>query len=153
MLELAYDEPLGHYLDAIGPGQHLVRRRGGQLVSHVMWVQRWVQVGEGPLLRTAYVELVGTHPDFRAQGLARELMTELIERVQGFELAALAPEATRLYEHLGWVPWRGPLFARRGEELVPADSDEVVLIHPLPRTPVLDLDAPLSVEWRSGELF
>ena len=78
-------------------------------------------------------------------------MQELQQRVQAFDIAALAPDDTTLYERLGWEWWRGPLYVRKGARWVASDESERVMILRLPGTPDdIDLDAGLSVEWRPG---
>lgn len=153
MCELAFDEPLAELFASYGPATHLIGRREGQLVSHVMWVTRWLQpIGMVPL-RTAYIEMVATHPACQGLGYATRLMEITPGRLQDdFELAALAPADTTLYVRLGWVFWRGPLFIRLDGRLLPT-PDERVMIWPVSKTPALNLDAGLSAEWRSGELW
>ena len=47
---------------------HVIGRVDGAIVSHAMWVTRWLQVGDGDLLRTAYVEAVATEPELQRRG-------------------------------------------------------------------------------------
>ena len=145
-------------------------------VSYAMVVTRWLQAGDGPLLRTAYVELAATLPEFQGRGYATALMQRLAAAIAAadYDLAALCPADTQLYARLGWEYWRGPLFIRRppegwpaGERAADRDTDtaadlsaatdellptpeERVMILRLPPTPPLDLDLPLSAEWRPG---
>jgi aminoglycoside 2'-N-acetyltransferase I len=56
------------------------------------------------------------------------------------------------YARLGWELWRGPLFVRTDAGLMPTPDEEVMILR-LPRTTPLDLDSPLSAEWREGELW
>jgi hypothetical protein len=44
------------------------------------------------------------------------------------------------------------LSVRRDGRIEPT-PEERVMIHPLPLTPILDLDVPLSIEWRPGEVW
>jgi len=148
-------------------------------VSYAMVVTRWLQAGEGPLLRTAYVELAATLPEFQGRGYATALMQRLAAAIAaaGYDLAALCPADTQLYQHLGWEYWRGPLFIRRppdgwpagawpanrvtdrdtdtaadtsaAAELLPTPEERVMILR-LPPTPPLNLDLPLSAEWRPG---
>lgn len=122
-------------------------------VSHALWITRYLQVGAAPPLRTAYVELVATEPAYQHRGFASSIMRRLIAEVQDYDLAALSPFSVEYYERLGWELWRGPLFIRAEGALVPSPADEEVMIFRLPKTPPLDLDAPLSAEWREGELW
>jgi aminoglycoside 2'-N-acetyltransferase I len=153
MCELAYEEPLAGLFDAYGPAQHLIGRQDGRIVSHVMWVTRWLQPDGLPPLRTAYIEMVASHPAYQSLGYATRLMAQVPRRLTSdFQLAALCPAETTLYRRLGWTFWRGPLFIRRAESLLPTPEEEVMIL-PLPGTPRLDLDAALSAEWREGELW
>lgn len=111
-----------------------------------------MQPGEGRPLRTAYVEMVATAPEYRRRGFATAVMKRLAKSIVDYELGALCPAEPDLYARLGWVFWRGPLFIRTSKGLLPT-PDERVMILRLPKTPPLDLDAPLSAEWRPGELW
>ncbi|MGD2078442.1 MAG: GNAT family N-acetyltransferase [Chloroflexota bacterium] len=153
MCELAYDEPLEPLFAALGPASHLIGRRHGLIVSHVMWVTRWLQpVGMDPL-RTAYIEMVASHPAYQGLGYATQLTVRVPDFIdESYQLAALCPADTSLYGRLGWVFWRGPLYIRRDGRLLPT-PDERVMILTLDKTPALDLDAGLSAEWRAGEVW
>jgi GNAT superfamily N-acetyltransferase len=152
LCDAAYQSATGPYLESVGPGEHLLGLQGGRLVSHLMWVMRWLQPeGRGPL-RTAYVELVATAPTAQRHGYASALLQHVVALVGDFELAALSPATDGLYRRLGWRFWRGPLSVRRDGRIEPT-PEERVMIHPLPLTPILDLDVPLSIEWRPGEVW
>jgi aminoglycoside 2'-N-acetyltransferase I len=123
------------------------------LVCHALWVTRYLQVGTNPVLRTAYVEAVATEAKYRKRGFAASIMKHLVGEIQDYELAALSPFNVEYYERLGWKLWRGPLFIRTKNDRMPSLDGEEVMIFRLPKTPVLDLNAPLSAEWREGELW
>jgi aminoglycoside 2'-N-acetyltransferase I len=148
----AYQEDMAGYFDAIGPAEHLLGWHEETLASHLMWVTRWLQPGDGPLLRTAYVELVATAPEMQRQGHATTLLRDFPSQVTDFDLAALSPATETLYTRLGWRLWRGPLSVRTAQELVPTPEEQIMVL-PLPRSPTLDWEAPLSVEWRPGEVW
>jgi predicted acetyltransferase len=148
----AYRETIEPYLEAMGPGEHLLGVRENLLVSHLMWVTRWLQPAGMHPLRTAYVELVATAPESQRQGYATQLLTTFPSLVRDHDLAALSPAADRLYARLGWRYWRGPLAVRHEGRLVPAPEERVMVFH-LPRTPVLDDTQTLSVDWRPGEAW
>lgn len=131
---------------------HVVARINTQVVSHALWITRWFQVARASLLRTAYVEAVATEPVYQGQGLATAVMHCLQERIVDFEIGGLSPARYGLYARLGWEQWRGPLFVRTAQGQV-ATPDEEVMIFRLPRTPALELDAPISVEWRVGDVW
>ncbi len=158
MCNEAYGEDVSHLFDAYNADMHVLARVGNAVVGHGMIVSRWLQAGDGPLLRTAYVELVATAEDYRKRGIGAGMMGILAGRAAlgGYELAALCPADTALYRHLGWEYWQGPLFIRRETSLItdPATlmptPEERVMILRLPGTPELDLTLPLSAEWRAG---
>lgn len=152
LCEAAYEEPMAGYLRDIGPGEHLLGFEDGRLVSHLLWVERRLEPAGAAPLRTAYVELVATHPERQRRGYAAALLQALAPRIADYDLAALSPATEGLYLRAGWSYWRGPLFHRRDGQLHP-DPEEQVMILPLPRSPALDLDAALSVEWRPGEVW
>jgi aminoglycoside 2'-N-acetyltransferase I len=148
----AYETDVEPLYQTFKGASHVLGYLGGTLVSHAMWVTRWLVVGQEPPLHTAYVELVATEPVCQGRGFASAVMRRLAEATSDFELGALCPAEEGLYARLGWVFWRGPLFIRKNGVLWPT-PDERVMILPLPRTPPLDLDSPLSAEWRPGELW
>ncbi len=154
MCNLAYEEDLTALYETMRPAGHLVGRLGDQLVSHAMWVTRWLQVEDRQPLKTAYVEMVATHPAHQHRGFASQIMRQLAAEIAQYDLGALCPntDVMSFYARLGWEIWRGPLHIRGAEGFTPT-PDETVMILRLPHTPALDLDAPLSAEWRPGELW
>jgi aminoglycoside 2'-N-acetyltransferase I len=146
----AYQEDLEHLLSTFTEATHVLGLLGETVISHAMWVTRWLQPGDGPHIRTAYVEMVATEPQFWRRGFASAVMRRLAGVIIDFELGSLCPAEPDLYAKLGWVFWRGPLFIRGREGLIPT-PDERVMILRLPKSPPLDLDLPLSAEWREGE--
>jgi aminoglycoside 2'-N-acetyltransferase I len=160
----AYEEDLMSPFDTFGAATHVLAYFADDLVSHAMWVTRWLQAGTGPLMCTAYIEMVATDQAYRNRGFATAVMKRMADEIatfsnsaaretQHFDLAALSPFSVAYYARLGWERWRGPLFIRTDEGLLPSPEDEVVMILRLSNTPALDLDAPLSAEWRKGELW
>ena len=62
--------------------------------------------------------------------------------------------AIEFYERLGWRRWAGPTYVRTDAGLVrTAEDDGNVLVRLTPASPDLDLSAPLSCEWRSGDVW
>ena len=127
----------------------------GELAAHASVVARQL-VADGHPLRTGYVEAVATGPRWRQRGIGDQVMAEAERLVAGgFELGALAPseDGARLYLRRGWVPWRGPLAALTPDGTVPT-PDEQVFVLTTPDTPApLDLDRPLTCDWRRGDLW
>jgi aminoglycoside 2'-N-acetyltransferase I len=152
LCDAAYETATQRYIAALGPAEHLLGMQSEQLVSHLMWVTRWLQPDGHRPLKTAYVEMVATAPDAQRRGYASALLRHFVPLVDDYDLAALCPATDSLYLRLDWRYWRGPLSARKDGHVV-STPEERVMIMPLPRTPALDLDAPLSVEWRPGEVW
>jgi aminoglycoside 2'-N-acetyltransferase I len=152
LCDRAYVEPMARYLADVGPGEHLLGLRNDLLVSHLMWVSRDLQPDGLPPLRTAYVELVATAPESRGRGYATQLLQAFPDLAAGYELAALSPATEGLYTRLGWRFWRGPLSIRTEAGPVPT-PDERIMILRLAHTPPVDDTAPLSAEWRPGEVW
>ena len=148
----AYGEDLEPLFRVYADPVHVVGYLDNAIVSHAMWVTRWLQSDNEHPLRTAYVEMVATEPQFQGRGFASKVMGQLANEIRDYELGALWPNDIEFYARLGWVLWRGPLFIRSSEGLRPMPEDRVMILN-LPKTPPLDLDGPLSAEWREGELL
>ena len=131
---------------------HVLGWWGSAIVSHAMWVTRWLQPSHQPPLRTAYVEMVATEPQFQGRGFATAVIRRLASAIHDFEMGGLSPAEPTLYEKLGWVFWQGPLFIRTQDGLLSTPEGSVMILR-LPKTPPLDLTLPLSAEWREGELW
>ena len=136
-------------------GTHFVMEVGGTVRSHVSVVPRLLVSG-GHALRTGYVEAVATRERDRGRGYASELMraaTDLID--ERHELGALGTELFDFYARSGWERWRGPTSVRTDDGEVPTpDEDGFVMVHRTPTTPAdLDLDAPISCDWRPGDVW
>jgi aminoglycoside 2'-N-acetyltransferase I len=71
-----------------------------------------------------------------------------------FELGALGTGRHQFYERLGWLTWTGPASVRtpEGTRRTP-DEDGFILVLPTPSSPALDLAAPISCEWREGDVW
>ena len=149
----AYNEDFTSAFGLLGPGVHVIARAEGRMVSHAMWVVRELQAGPRPPFRTAYVEAVATRPLLQRRGFATQVLRRLAREIRDYDLGALSPSDDRYYARLGWESWRGPLSIRTGAGLE-ATPDESVMILRTDRTPAdLDLDEPLSADWRVGELW
>lgn len=135
-------------------GTHFVLEIDGAIVCHASVVSRQLQVSGVPL-RTGYVEAVATAPEQRRRGYGSAVMGDVNEYVRAqFALGALGTGSQAFYERLGWQIWRGPTFVRTptGDERT-ADEDGYILVLPTPASPALDLDAPISCEWRPGDVW
>ena len=159
MCNVAYGEDVSLLFAAYKADVQVLARAGSVLVGHVMIVTHWLQVGNGALLRTAYIELVATAQEYRNQGIGTRMMQKLAQYATecDYDLAALCPADTGLFNNLGWEYWRGPLSIRPnvlpGTKETPAllpTPEERVMILRLPKTPPLNLNHRLSAEWRGG---
>lgn len=148
----AFDEDFGRLFDLLPGSTHVLARLDGRLVGHACWVTRWLQPGELAPLRTAYVEAVATDPAHQGRGIGGSVMRLLAEEIRGYDVGALSPAVHPFYERLGWEHWRGPTAIRTEEGLLSTPDDEIMILRTT-RTPPLDLDAPISAEWREGELW
>ena len=148
----AYEEELSALFATFISPVHVMAYLGDTMVSHAMWVTRWLQPGTLPLLRTAYVEMVATAPAHQGRGFGTAVMQRLAAEIQDFDLGGLSTGSHGFYARLGWQSWRGPLFIRTDTGLLPVPDDSMMFLR-LPKTPALDVTAPLSAEWRAGELW
>ena len=150
----AYGEDLGPVFRTFRDAVHVVGYEGAELVSHALWITRWLQVEGAPPMRTAYVEAVATSPTHQRRGHASAILRRLAPTVSHMELAALCPSdaGQSLYAGLGWEPWHGPLFIRTDDGLLPTPEERIMILR-LPGTPPLDTHAPISAEWREDELW
>jgi aminoglycoside 2'-N-acetyltransferase I len=148
----AFEEDYRPFLELFPHPTHVLAYQDGVLASHALWVARLLQQGDGPLLRCAYVEGMATEPAMQRRGLGSAVLGRLAAAIQDYDLGALCTGSVGYYARLGWELWRGTLYARTPGGLEPCVEEGVMILR-LPRTPALDLDAPLSVEWRPGEVW
>src|SRR6185295_15535485 len=100
-----FGEHIEALLPTFGGATHVLASVDGDLVSHALWITRWLQAGSQLPLRTAYVEALATAATHRGRGLATFVMTTLQQRIQDFELGALATLNSGWYERLAWERW------------------------------------------------
>jgi aminoglycoside 2'-N-acetyltransferase I len=135
-------------------GVHFVLEVDGDIVAHAAVVERELEVGGVPL-RTGYVEAVATAPARQRRGLGSRLMEAVTAFVRKqFELGALGTGSPDFYARFGWRQWLGPSFVRTpyGSRPTPED-DGYILVLTTPRTPALDPRAPISCDWRAGDVW
>lgn len=138
---------------AIG-GLHFVLERDGAIVAHASVVERLLHLDDRPL-RTGYVEAVATIPERQGEGFGSRVMREVTAYIRDrFELGALGTGRHGFYERLGWLTWRGPssVRTRDGMHRTP-DDDGYILVLATPASPPFDLTAPISCEWRAGDVW
>jgi aminoglycoside 2'-N-acetyltransferase I len=154
LLDLAFGERFSDddWDHALG-GMHAVAVLDGDVVGHAAVVARRL-LHQGRALRAGYVEGVGVHPALQRQGLGRWLMESLDPVLDAYDLGALSASdaAIGLYTSLGWWCWRGPLLALTPHGVV-ATPDEAGGVLVRAGAVELDLDAPLTCDWRDGDLW
>jgi aminoglycoside 2'-N-acetyltransferase I len=135
-------------------GMHFVLAVDGAFAAHAAVVERELHAGD-LRLRCGYVEAVATDPGFQGRGLGSRVMEEAGEYIrERFELGALGTGSFRFYERLGWQRWRGPTFVRTADgPLRTPEEDGYVMVLVTPSSPPLDLSAPLSCDWRPGDVW
>jgi aminoglycoside 2'-N-acetyltransferase I len=135
-------------------GMHFIVEHEGRIVSHGSVIARELHTG-GLRLATGYVEAVATVPSRQGRGYGSTVMRAIGEHIdRRFQLGALDTGIPGFYEPLGWFVWKGPTFVRmdRGQEPTP-DEDGSVLVRRTPTTPDIDPTAPLSCDWREGDVW
>ena len=158
LFDAAWTDPADRFTDedfdhAFG-GLHLMVEEDGGIVSHASVVERRLHTG-GHELATGYVEAVATLPTHRGRGFASAVMGEAGQHIdRTFQLGALGTELHSFYQRLGWVVWNGPTHVRTERGLVPTpEEDGYVLVRLTPTSPRLDLSAPISCDWRPGDVW
>ena len=157
LCEAAFKESFTEVWERVGPGLHVICEAAGRIVSHAMIVDRSVYLGHEAdiALDVGYVENVATLPDAGGRGHGAATMGRIGEIIgEEYALGALGTGSNDFYARLGWETWRGPTSVRMpdGEWVRSAGEDGHVMVLRTPRTPVdLDLESPISVDWRPGE--
>lgn len=138
---------------AVG-GVHVVLDVDGVIVSHASVVERELRVA-GRALRTGYVEAVATSPERQGRGYGSAVMRDVTALIaEDFELGALGTGVHGFYERLGWRTWLGPSGVRTedGARATP-DDDGYLMVLRTPSTPPLDWEAPITCDWRPGDVW
>jgi aminoglycoside 2'-N-acetyltransferase I len=152
LCERAFEEDCDQLMATFIDPVHVLAKLDGKLVSHALWITRWLQIGTQAPLRTAYVEAVATDLEYHGQGFATAVMERLHAEIQDYDIGGLSPAETTLYSRLGWEYWQGPLHGRRGGESI-LFPEEAAMVLRLPNTPEIDIQAPASIEWREGDVW
>lgn len=152
LCDRAFNEDMETILADLIDSTHVLAEIEGVLAGHACWVTRWLSVGGGPPLRTAYIEAVATEPDLQRNGIGGAVMKRVGREIRAFELGGLCPNYPEFYEQFGWETWRGPLAIRTDNGLLET-PDEHVMVLRTPLTLNIDLDVPLTAEWRPGEVW
>ena len=135
-------------------GMHALIWHHGAIIAHGAVVQRRL-LYRGAALRCGYVEAVAVREDWRGQGLAIAILDACEQVIRGgYQLGALSSSdrGRRLYTLRGWLPWDGPtsVLAPTGMTRTPDDDGSVFV---LPIGISLDATAPLTCDWRDGDVW
>lgn len=135
-------------------GVHFVLDADHAIAAHAAVVERELHVAGRPL-RTGYVEAVATRPGLQRTGLGTIVMRDVNRYIdEHFELGALGTSSHGFYHRLGWQTWRGPTSVRTDGGPIPTpDEDGYMLVLLTRASPTLDLEAPISCEWRPGDVW
>lgn len=135
-------------------GFHFLLEEDGTIVAHASVVERELRTN-GHRLATGYVEAVATDPPRQGRGYASAVMRKVDEYIdRNFQLGALDTGRPALYKRLGWVVWKGPTLVRTDEGVIRTEEEDgQVLVRLTPTSPELDLSAPISCEWRPGDVW
>ena len=135
-------------------GLHFILEDDGAIAAHASVVARELHLAGRPV-RTGYVEAVATAPAAQGRGLGTVVMRDVTSSIRDeYDLGALGTGRHGFYERLGWQIWRGPTSVRtdRGEQRTPGE-DGFILVLRTPTSPPLDLTAPISCDWRPGDVW
>lgn len=135
-------------------GVHFLLYVEGAIAGHAAVVEREIHVAGRPL-RTGYVEAVAVQVGRQRRGLGSVLIGEVNAYIrERFELGALGTSVFAFYGPLGWAIWRGPSSVRTAGSSTPTpEEDGFIMVLTTPATPPLDLDGPISCEWRDGDVW
>ncbi len=141
------------FMHATG-GMHWLSQLDGRVVSHASVVERTLYLDQHAT-RTGYVEAVATAPSAQGRGYGSTVMRSVAEYIRStFELGALSTGRHSFYERLGWSRWRGPTSVLAGERRIQTDEDHGgILVLVTPTSPALDLDGPITCDWRDGDVW
>jgi aminoglycoside 2'-N-acetyltransferase I len=155
----AFDEPPEAVWTGIGPGLHVMAEVDGRVAAHAMIVDRPLHLGDDAAtsLDVGYVELVATLPELQGRGHGSAVMRVVDEIIgQEYALGALSTSSNGFYARLGWETWRGPTAVRLadGERVrSPSEDGHVMVLRTRRTPPELSIEAPISVDWRPGDIW
>ncbi|MDG4824116.1 GNAT family N-acetyltransferase [Asanoa sp. WMMD1127] len=135
-------------------GMHAFAWEGDDLVGHGSVVQRRL-VHNGRALRCGYVEGVGVRADQRRRGHGAAVMGALESVIRAaYDLGALGTTdlGEPFYRSRGWLRWTGPLAALTPDGSKPTPEEQGA-VYVFPGVMPLDLSAPLTCDWRDGDVW
>ncbi|ABL82859.1 MULTISPECIES: GNAT family N-acetyltransferase [unclassified Nocardioides] len=153
LLDAAFTDFSDHdWSHALG-GVHALAVEEGRVLAHGSVVPRRLLQGGHPL-HCGYVEAVAVRPDVQRRGLGSAVMTALEDLAPAYDLLALSASArgVPLYRARGWSLWRGPSSVLTLDGPVPTPDDDGS-IYVLPGASGVDLDGPITCDWRDGDVW
>lgn len=134
-------------------GMHALAIEEGRVLAHGSLVSRRLRQGEREL-SCGYVEAVAVHPDAQRGGLGSAVMAALEDLAPAYDLLALSASArgVPLYRARGWTLWRGPSSVLTLDGRVPTPDDDGS-IYVLAGASGVDLDGPITCDWREGDVW
>jgi aminoglycoside 2'-N-acetyltransferase I len=152
LMGVAFDEFTDQDWDHALGGTHALVVDAGQVLAHGSLVMRRLLHGDRSL-RCGYVEAVAVHPEHRRRGLGSQVMDALEDLAPAYDVLALSSsrEGVPLYAVRGWSLWRGPSWVMTAGGSV-RTPDEDGSLHVLGGSG-LDLDGPITCDWRDGDVW
>ena len=153
LMDVAFNDFSDHdWSHALG-GVHAVAIEEGRVLAHGSLVPRRLLQGEREL-RGGYVEAVAVHPEAQRHGLGSSVLAALEDLAPAYDLLALSASArgVPLYRARGWSLWRGPSSVLTLDGRVPTPDDDGT-IYVLPGASGVDLDGPITCDWRGGDVW
>lgn len=135
-------------------GRHVLGCLDGRIVGHAVATTRYAQPEGLPVLRTAYLDAVATHPVAQHRGVGTAVLRRMGEVLDDYGIGCLQTDVRGFYEPIGWQLWRGPLAGRRDDgTLVPTPDQRGVMVLAVASTPPLDLDGLLTIECQPNRIW
>ena len=144
----AFNEDFHPYMKDFIGGTHILGYYEDTLVSHALWLDRWVRIENKPLLETAFLDAVAVDEKNRKRGFGSSILTRLAGEITDYDIAALTTGSPDFYKRLGWKAWMGPVYFQRVNGHTTSLNNSTLMILTLPKTTDLYLNTPLTVEWR-----
>lgn len=133
-------------------GRHVIAFEDDRVVGHAAVVPRVIETA-GRQFHTGYVEAMAVHPGRQREGIGSAVMIDVGSVIhEHFELGALSSSADGFYERLGWERWLGPTHVfREGQQVRSPDDDGGVFVLRFGPSSVVELNAAISCQARSGD--
>ena len=143
----AFNEDFHPYMKNFVGATQILGYYEDNLVSHVLWLDRWIRIENKPLLKTAFLDAVAVDKKYRKRGFASIMMTRLAGEITKYDRAVLTTNSPDYYIHLGWKSWQGLVYFQRDDGRTTPLNNSTLMVLFLPGTPALDLNEPLTIEW------